>query len=195
MLLTGEPLALDLVNTRPSVGDLLVAPEDLRSWVALEADRLPDVPEEFTAVELASVHAVRDHAARALDHARRGSRPPRADLEALNQAQRAAPAISAVEWREGRLVVTRRRGGPAARRLTAQLAEAAAELLADPAVTTIRQCEADDCVLLFLPAHPRRRWCSASRCGNRARVARHYRRHKAGPGAETAEASTAREDT
>ncbi|MFD0515426.1 CGNR zinc finger domain-containing protein [Streptomyces aureus] len=33
-------------------------------------------------------------------------------------------------------------------------------------------------MLLFLPAHPRRRWCSAARCGNRARVARYYQRHK-----------------
>ncbi|MEU9839973.1 CGNR zinc finger domain-containing protein [Actinomadura sp. NPDC048032] len=47
-------------------------------------------------------------------------------------------------------------------------------------------CEADDCVLLFLPAHPRRRWCSAARCGNRVRVARHYRRHRpAEPGPES----------
>ncbi|MER5184162.1 CGNR zinc finger domain-containing protein [Streptomyces sp. NPDC002896] len=60
-----------------------------------------------------------------------------------------------------------------------QLAEAAAELLADPAVTKIRECEAEDCVMLFLAAHPRRRWCSAARCGNRVRVARHYQRHKA----------------
>ncbi|MFF4211720.1 CGNR zinc finger domain-containing protein [Streptomyces sp. NPDC001796] len=34
--------------------------------------------------------------------------------------------------------------------------------------------------MLFLPAHPRRRWCSAARCGNRVRVARHYQRRKAG---------------
>ncbi|WP_442935215.1 CGNR zinc finger domain-containing protein [Micromonospora sp. CPCC 206061] len=60
----------------------------------------------------------------------------------------------------------------------AWLAEAAAELLADPGVTTIRECEADACVMLFLPAHPRWRWCSAARCGNRARVARYYQRHK-----------------
>ncbi|WP_433464559.1 CGNR zinc finger domain-containing protein [Spirillospora sp. CA-128828] len=30
----------------------------------------------------------------------------------------------------------------------------------------------------FLPGHPRRRWCSAARCGNRVRVARHYQRHR-----------------
>ncbi|MEV3921501.1 CGNR zinc finger domain-containing protein [Actinomadura coerulea] len=41
--------------------------------------------------------------------------------------------------------------------------------------------------MLFLPAHPRRRWCSAARCGNRVRVARHYRRHRP---AETGPASS-----
>src|SRR5690606_32234478 len=74
---------------------------------------------------------------------------------------------------------TRRRAGPPGRRLAAWLAEAAAEFLADPAVSRVRRCAADDCVLLFLPAHPRRRWCSPTRCGNRVRVARHDRRHRA----------------
>ena len=31
---------------------------------------------------------------------------------------------------------------------------------------------------VFLPANPRRRWCSPAICGNRARVARYYQRHK-----------------
>jgi predicted RNA-binding Zn ribbon-like protein len=34
--------------------------------------------------------------------------------------------------------------------------------------------------MLFLPAHPRRRWCSPQLCGNRVRVARYYRRHRSG---------------
>ncbi|MEU7486970.1 ABATE domain-containing protein [Streptomyces sp. NPDC042319] len=178
--LTGEPLALDLVNTRPTVGELLATPEDLRAWVAMQAERLPGAPEKITATELAAVHAVREHAARALEHGRHGTRPSQTDLDALNEAQRSAPAISEVAWNGTGLTVTRRRGGSSAEQLAAWLAEATAELLADPAVTRIRQCEADDCVLLFLPAHPRRRWCSAARCGNRMRVARHYQRNRAG---------------
>ena len=51
-------------------------------------------------------------------------------------------------------------------------------LLADPAAGRVRGCEGPGCLLLFLPAHPRRRWCSPDLCGNRVRVARHYRRHK-----------------
>lgn len=176
----GEPLALDLVNTRPTVGDLLATPDDLRAWWALQADRLPEaVPEEVTAADLAAVQAVREHTARALARVRRCEEPPVADVAGLNQAQRAAPAISELAWDGSAATATRRRDGSPGRRLAAWLAEAAAELLADPGVTKIRECEADDCVLLFLPAHPRRRWCSPARCGNRVRVARHYQRTKA----------------
>ncbi|MEJ8669804.1 ABATE domain-containing protein [Streptomyces sp. MS1.AVA.1] len=77
--LTGEPLALDLVNTRTAVGDLLTTPSELRAWWELQADRLPeDVPREgagVTAADLAAVLAVREHAARALGHVRRGEQP------------------------------------------------------------------------------------------------------------------------
>ncbi|MET9909355.1 ABATE domain-containing protein [Streptomyces sp. NPDC006476] len=178
--LTGEPLALDLVNTLPTAGDLLAAPDDLRHWWALQADRLPDeVPQTVTAADLAAVRAVREHTARAIDRVRRGDEPLAADLHALNQAQRAAPAINQLAWNGSAVAATRRRDGSPGLRLAACLAEAAAELLADPAVTRVRQCEADDCVMLFLAAHPRRRWCSATRCGNRVRVSRHYQRTKA----------------
>jgi predicted RNA-binding Zn ribbon-like protein len=179
--LIGEPPALDLVNTRTALGDLLTTPDDLRAWWALQAERLPDaVPEEVTDADLAAVRAVREHTARALAHARRHEEPPAADLAGLNQAQRGAPAIRELAWDGSAVTATRRRDGSPGRRLAAWLAEAAVELLTDPAVTKIRECEAHDCVLLFLPAHPRRRWCSAARCGNRVRVARHYQRNKPG---------------
>ncbi|MFC8092210.1 CGNR zinc finger domain-containing protein [Streptomyces sp. NPDC057301] len=182
--LTGEPLALDLVNTRTAVGDLLTTPSELRAWWERQADRLPEAaPQEgggVTAADLAAVLAVREHTARALGHVRRGEQPPAADLAALNDAQRAAPAIHELAWDGSAVVAVQRREGAPGLRLAALLAQAAAELLADPAVTRIRKCEADDCVMVFLPTHPRRRWCSAARCGNRVRVARHYQRHKPG---------------
>lgn len=182
--LTGEPLALDLVNTRTAVGDLMTTPHELRTWWELQAGRLPEaVPRAgagVTAADLAAVLAVREHTARALDHVRRGEQPSAADLVGLNDAQRAAPAIHELTWDGSAVVAARRREGAPGLRLAACLAEAAAELLADPAVARIRTCEADDCVMVFLPTHPRRRWCSAARCGNRMRVARHYQRHKSG---------------
>ncbi|HET7305552.1 MAG TPA: CGNR zinc finger domain-containing protein [Segeticoccus sp.] len=39
-------------------------------------------------------------------------------------------------------------------------------------------CPGDDCGWLFLNPGGRRRWCSMSPCGNRAKVAAHARRHR-----------------
>jgi predicted RNA-binding Zn ribbon-like protein len=61
----------------------------------------------------------------------------------------------------------------------ARLAAQAVNLLARP--STLGACEAPGCVRYFVRDHPRRGWCSAA-CGNRARVARHYRRHHSSAG-------------
>ncbi|GHJ53037.1 hypothetical protein Nm8I071_23440 [Nonomuraea sp. TT08I-71] len=179
--LTGEPLALDLVNTQPADVDLLATPADLRAWLSLQANRFPEAQEfaavEFTSADLAAVQQVRSCMACVIDHVRYGTQPPAGDLAALNQAQRAAPAIREVTWNGQAITTVRSRIGPPGPQLAAWLAEASAELLAS-SVAKVRQCEADDCVMLFLPAHPSRRWCSADRCGNRVRVARYYHRHK-----------------
>jgi predicted RNA-binding Zn ribbon-like protein len=178
VLLTGEPLVLDLVNTRPTTGDLLATPADLHTWLTLQAERFGEAAALADAELDDGVRDDRNHTARALDRVRRGERPSADDLEALNRAQRVAPAVLELRWDTSGTTATRRRTGTPGERMAAWLAEAAAGFLADAGVTEVRQCEADDCVMLFLPAHPRRRWCSATRCGNRVRVARHYRRHK-----------------
>lgn len=178
--LIGEPLAIDLVNTRPAGADLLSTSDQLADWLHRQADRLPEPPLEYPTVgDLDQVRRVREHLAKVLDALLHDRRPPAAALHGLNQAQSAAPAIQHVEWTDGALTATVRRTGPAGTRLAAFLAESAVELLSDPAISRLKQCEAEDCVLLFLPAHPRRRWCSAQRCGNRVRVARYYDRHTA----------------
>jgi predicted RNA-binding Zn ribbon-like protein len=184
--LTGEPLALDLVNTRAHTADgpldLLGDVTQLRSWLVLQADRLPEPASDTTLLsdaDLAAVHAVREHVAVAVNAARQGEQPPTAALDGLNKALSAAPAVPRVGWGGTAVTLATHRSGTPGTRLAAQLAEEAAVLLADPAVRKVRPCEAEDCVMLFLPAHPRRRWCSAARCGNRTRVARYYQRHKA----------------
>jgi predicted RNA-binding Zn ribbon-like protein len=64
--------------------------------------------------------------------------------------------------------------------LLAPLAESAADLLckADPAL--VRKCADETCNLLFYDStkNHRRRWCSMSACGNRAKVATHRARQK-----------------
>jgi predicted RNA-binding Zn ribbon-like protein len=62
--------------------------------------------------------------------------------------------------------------------LTATLARAAIDFLTGPQRERLRACAAPRCVRYFVKAHGRQEWCKPS-CGNRARVARHYRRHRA----------------
>ncbi|NIH78421.1 CGNR zinc finger domain-containing protein [Amycolatopsis viridis] len=179
--LTGELLALDLVNTRPMGVDLLATPRQLAGWLSLERDRLGEEVQNTapTRADLARVHAVRAHTEAVVRALLDRTEPPRSALRGLTEAQRAAPPVRELGWDGGAVTVTTRRTGTLGTRLAALLADAAAELFSDPAIGRLKECEADDCVMVFLPAHPRRRWCSPTRCGNRTRVARYYRRHNA----------------
>ncbi|MEV4879280.1 CGNR zinc finger domain-containing protein [Streptomyces cyaneofuscatus] len=183
--LTGEPLAVDLVNTRPHLAsgpvDLLADVAGLRSWLALEAGRLGEEVGSLDGDDLAELRRVRECIAAALYAARDGEPPPAEAVEGINRALAAAPLVRELvrEGGEGLVLVPCREGAPGVR-LAALFAEDAAALLAGPAGSRVRACGAEDCVMLFVPAHPSRRWCSAARCGNRARVARYYQRHRTG---------------
>lgn len=58
------------------------------------------------------------------------------------------------------------------------VARSAADLLTSAASTRIRECAGDGCSWLFLDEsrNQRRKWCSMSSCGNRAKARRHYAR-------------------
>ena len=133
--LTGEPLALDLVNTvaSPPGGqvDLLESADDLRAWLAAERDRL-DVTDGQ--IDLSAVRALRAHITRAVEAARASTPPPPEALRAITDAQRNAPAYQELGWNGQAITVTTRRRGNATAVLLAQLAEAAATLLASPAM-------------------------------------------------------------
>ncbi|MFJ9658567.1 CGNR zinc finger domain-containing protein [Streptomyces griseoflavus] len=100
-------------------------------------------------------------------------------LARINELARAAPpAPRAVPAEDGTLV--RRLAGPPGRAaLLAALARDAVDLLTDPAArASLRQCEGDNCPIVYVDTSRgrRRRWCSSEVCGNRERVARHRRR-------------------
>ena len=177
--LTGEPLALDLVNTVASAPggevDLLESAGDLRAWLAAEQGRL-DITDGQ--IDLGAVRTLRAHIARAVEAGRARTPPPLEALRTITDAQRSAPVYQELGWNGQAMTIATRRPGNATAVLLAQLAEAAATLLASPAIGLVRRCEGPGCRMLFLPAHPRRRWCSPATCGNRARVARYYQLHK-----------------
>ena len=69
-------------------------------------------------------------------------------------------------------------GPPAPRKLDIALAAIAQDAIATLIGETgpgLRACEAHGCIRLFIQEHARRRWCSTT-CGDRVRVARHYRK-------------------
>jgi predicted RNA-binding Zn ribbon-like protein len=65
--------------------------------------------------------------------------------------------------------------------LLAPLAESAADLLCNTNPALLRKCADESCDLLFYDStkNHRRRWCSMSACGNRAKVAAHRARQRA----------------
>ncbi len=181
----GEPLAIDLANTvmvvrEDQAVDLLETSEDLRRWLDAERPRLGDCA--FALPHLEEVRALRDSVRGLLLSTARGVAPQADALEAVNAANREAPAAAQIEAAadgELRLVELRTDGEPIVR-LLGTLAGATIALLTGPERPRLRVCEAPSCGMLFLGA---RRWCCAA-CGNRARAARHYRRRtsaSAGP--------------
>ncbi|GAB3879027.1 hypothetical protein GCM10029964_030640 [Kibdelosporangium lantanae] len=118
--------------------------------------------------------ALRSLAADVTDDARL-PRPldPATATEAVNSACAYAPTWSAITAQATR---TRHSQHTFAEAALSDIAEQAVDLFTGAERDQLRACHAPTCVLYFIRNHPRREWCSAS-CGNRARVARHYRRH------------------
>ena len=65
------------------------------------------------------------------------------------------------------------------------IAKESIELLTGDDRPRLRACHGPGCVLYFVKDHPRREWCSNA-CGNRARAARHYHRHRKSHAADRA---------
>jgi predicted RNA-binding Zn ribbon-like protein len=179
-MVIGEPVvAVDLINTVAVPGssvteDLLSAVSDAEAWWRLEAERVP-------AGDLPDIRAVRRlrSALRKIIEALVDGRPvAQSAVSELNSFMRSAPASARLLLTGTGLRVEMRwhreyGGNP---RL-AFIATQAAEFLADPAkVSRLRRCANPACLMIFVAANPRRSWCAPGVCGNRVRVARHYRR-------------------
>lgn len=209
--LLGEPLPVELMNTvwadRDGVHDALADPAEATAWLRAAAPRIEITPAELrppagdaeTGTVISDLrdlrNALRQLAAEVTGDRRSAGRPgtePAASravaVSTINRAAAAAPAWPALSWPDDAPATRQLHSrGPAARILLAAIASQAISLFAEPdppgrsGQPRLRACRGPGCVLYFVQQHPRREWCSAG-CGNRARVARHYHRHR-GPAA------------
>jgi predicted RNA-binding Zn ribbon-like protein len=196
----GEPWPVELMNTvwadRHGVHDTLEDPQEARTWLMEAAAGIggpaphggddTDGAEDTDPLPVLRTlrNALRRLAAAATTDSRTAWTSPTPDtdraVDEVNALAAAVPSWAALyRAADGRLVRATRTGGPTALAVVSLLAEQGVDLFAGPQAQDLRACEAPGCVLYFVKAHPRREWCSAG-CGNRARVARHYRRHHTG---------------
>ena len=111
-----------------------------------------------------------------------GERTPEGAVKEINAASARVPRFMELSWSEaadGRGVLrseTRDVAGDEVSNALAEIARSAIELAGGPERVFLRFCLAPGCPLIFFAENRRRRWCSTV-CGNRVRVARHYRRH------------------
>jgi predicted RNA-binding Zn ribbon-like protein len=164
--LTGEPLAVDLVNTlwRSAEGelDLLETTAGLEQWLSERNLSVP--PEEKVRSALVQTRS-------ALREVFQGKFGAEERLNAIlarglivhhldSGLVRERPVFTDESWKAAWLA-----------------ADDYLRLLRSGA-HSIRRCEQPSCMLYFYDTTGRRRWCSMAGCGNRAKAQRHYARRR-----------------
>ncbi|MGH9556071.1 MAG: CGNR zinc finger domain-containing protein [Terriglobales bacterium] len=183
-LFLADHLALDFVNTEVMEHgqrvDWLAAPGDLAVWL-----RQAGLASGVGATAARSLHLLRRaqglraalrRMAGALAAARR---VPPSVIPVINRELRGARSFQELaRTGKGYEVLTRSEPGVAG--MLTPIAQSAAELLASGDRLRVRRCGNPACILYFFDttrSHTRR-WCSMAGCGNRMKVAAHYRRRK-----------------
>jgi predicted RNA-binding Zn ribbon-like protein len=206
LYLLGEPLPIELMNSLHidqdgRHHDVLAQADGVDAWTAAVRERLPAMTGGNAVTADPGVHrhgsdsaaragrqlrdlrtALRDLAAEQTKDAQPQAAPTerarREAIRTLNRLSRTAPSWPELQWAPGgepsRLLGASAAPGDL---VTALIAHQAVDLFAGPHRDQLRACLAPGCDRYFLKQHPRRQWCTAA-CGNRARVARHYRRHQ-----------------
>ncbi|MGH7911246.1 MAG: CGNR zinc finger domain-containing protein [Candidatus Dormibacteraceae bacterium] len=175
----GEPdISIDLVDTlmqavEPPI-DLLQTNPD--GWWSLEAHRLPEGPAPDLVATQRLRAALRELFEARIDH-RRAAPGALEDLNAFAGSVPTTPRLVVTD--SGAHVATRWHSEYGGNPRLAGIARNAIALLGDPhRRDQLRRCANPGCSMLFVAENRRRVWCTPNICGNRARVARHHRRHR-----------------
>ncbi|MCC6140329.1 MAG: ABATE domain-containing protein [Nitrospira sp.] len=189
-LLVGNHPCLDFINTEMIIEglrtDLLEEPADLIDWLLraqligtderkglrlerAETENLLDETKTFRTV-------LREMAERIVTN-----KPvPRSTVETINRLLRQRHGYPQLLRTNGRFehLFHSSTQGPA--RLLALLADSASDLLCTADLSLVKKCRNNACVLYFYDTtkNHARQWCSMQLCGNRIKVAAHYRRKR-----------------
>jgi predicted RNA-binding Zn ribbon-like protein len=173
--------ALALINTelepRGEMIDLLPDGRALAGWLhaqGLTPRRAATISDE----DLHRMRQLRSAIREAFTARAAGRRGPRSAMTTINVAAALVWSAPQLRWNDD---------GPVQQRIWAEDARstdiALAEIAGNAIITLLgdrgarlRLCEAHGCNRMFIADHRRRRWCSRT-CGDRVRVARHYRKH------------------
>jgi len=191
-LFVGNHPCLDFINTQMIVKgaptDVLEGFEDLVSWL-VQAKLLTQPQADVAGAGLSRKETnslleqaksfratLRGLAERIVAH-----KPiPDSTINALNQLLSQRPGYPQVVRGEKGFEQRFHSAASPAHNLLAALAEAASDLLCRADFTLIKKCVNPACILYFYDTtkNHARNWCSMQLCGNRMKVAAHYRRKR-----------------
>lgn len=175
-----EPVPIELANTRYRDGeeivDFLAPPFSATDWF----DSSPTAsllirPMRWSAADRAELVRLRDVVDVLLRASISNVTPRAADTDALNRAAARTSSHPMLEWDVAPRRVERRAHRSRLDAVLGVIAADTIELLTGAAADAVRICANDDCQLLFVRNHHRRRWCHNS-CGHRHRQAAYSRR-------------------
>jgi len=172
----GDNLAINFINTRRIIDgqltDTLQSDSDVKAWLKrLEVPIAKGTLPFSDGVLLQRARELREIALAAVKDRKSGKKP---SLAALNRFLGDAASHAALTTDDAKNIrVTRAYGKETVEAFLAPVAEAVADLLADGDFNLVRHCEGNACVMWFYDRTKghRRRWCTSTGCGNRAKVA------------------------
>lgn len=183
----GGRLSTDFVNTcryRFAGGrELLKAPDDLAAW--LRTAELTPAEVHITPSELDAALELREAVDAGMQAAITAEPTPQDAVRVLNSWLERSPAPRPhLVLHSGVPALEQRLDPQDAHSALCRVAVDAAELLGTDARRTLRICPGTHCSARFVDKSPggRRRWCSMTGCGNRAKAAQHRQRQTAGSG-------------
>ena len=183
-LFVGDSLALDFINTEygsgPSHRDVFAGDRDVVDWLR-KVGILAGEPESLSRGLASLARKLRASARELLEAGKAGTW---ADPAVVNSVLERGQRPDELRWhaRARKFQRAKRTARLDAPGLLVPVAEDLAHLLAEADLDLVRQCEGENCTLLFrdVTKSRRRRWCSMAGCGNRMKVAAFRARQRAG---------------